>query len=520
MQDVADYYRQCPDQPKVLISDAVCVGRRRGRYPQCPGCRFNDDEKGVGDGVLPPQRDTAPALAAINEVFAGHEVRAPYPEVLDEDIAWRIGHAAASYLRGVLRGLDRSDPVATTLVVGRDMRPSSPALCSALTDGARSTGAKVVDLGMVDTPQLCFAINHLGSCGGVQTSAGRAAGNWNGFKIVGRQGRPISAETGLADIARIAQNMVKHDTGTQGDLGHLDLADEYRAVLRSQLQAPRPMRVVVDASNGMAGKWVPIVLGGVPELDLIFLNDDCNADFAHDPDPLVEQNLRQLRDEVIESAADFGACFDADADRVVFVDEAGEPVPSDVLTALLARQFLSRSPGSTVVYDLRSSRVVEQEIKAAGGVPRRERAGAAYIQKALAASNGVFGGTPGGRFYFRDYYHCDSALLALIWIINLLTEQARPLGSLVRPLTRLARERRSFANPQPDACLRKLANVYADARVDFLDGLTVQYPKWWFNVRPAGTGGELDLHLEADTPELVQQKTEELAAHLGKPAMR
>jgi len=522
MQDVSEYYRYCPDQPEMLISDAVCLGRRRGRYPQCPGCRFNDEEKGTGAGPLPARQaaGTGPSPAAINEVFKDHEVRAAYPEVLDEQIAWRIGHAAASYLRGVLRGLDRSDPVATTVVVGRDMRRSSSSLCAAFTEGARSTGANVVDVGMIDTPQLYFAINHVRSCGGVQTTASHLPGEYNGFKLAGQQGRPIGADTGLADIERIAQNMVKHDTGQEGALRNLDLTDEYRRFVRSQLQAPRPMKIVVDASNGMAGKWVPIIFGDVAGLDLVGLNLEHEGDFVHDPDPLVEENLRQLCAEVVNLGADFGICFDGDADKVVLVDEAGQIVSNDMLTVLLARQFLARSPGSTIVYDLRSSRVVEEEIKAAGGVPRRERVGAVFIKKALAESKGAFGGSPNGRFYFRDNFYCDSGLLALVHVINLLTEQTRPLGAAVRPLLRYARGRGSFENPEPEACLRKLANVYTDARVDFLDGVTVQYPDWWFNLRKGGSEQPLQLILEAATPELVQQKMEELAGHLGRPLAR
>ena len=519
LQSTQEYRRFCPDQPSVLISDAVCQGRRRGRYPQCPSCRFNDPESGADGEPLGERRDGGADAGAIREVFKDHEVRAACPEVLDEEMAWRIGHATASYLRGVLRGLDRSDPVATALVAGRDMRRSSPALCAAVVEGARSTGADVVDIGMIDTPQLYFAINHVRSCGGIQTTASHLSSRYNGFKIVGQQGRPVGPDTGLADIERIAQNMVRHDTRQEGALRSLDLTDEYRAFVRGQLQAPRPMRIVVDASNGMAGKWVPIIFGDVAGLDLIGLNTEHEGDFAHDPDPMVDENLRQTREKVLQAGADFGICFDGDADRVVLVDEAGEIVPNDILTALLAKQFLARSPGSTIVYDLRSSRVVEEEVKAAGGVPRRERVGASFIKKALSESKGVFGGSPSGRFFFRDNYFCDSGLLALVHAINLLTEQARPLGAAVRPLLRYYRQQAYFENPQPDACLRKLADVYADARVDFLDGVTVQYADWWFNLRRSTSQGRLHLSLEANTPELMQRKMQELAGHLGNPVV-
>lgn len=516
MQDVSEYYRYCPDQPKALISDAVCEGRRRSRYPQCPGCRFNDDER-ADAGTLPGgQQPAVSTPSPIEQVFGPDDIRAKCPEALDEELAWRIGHATASYLRGALRGLDRGDPVATTVVVGRDTRRNSPALCAALVEGARSTGANVVDIGVVDTPQVYFAINHLRTCGGVQTTGSGRPLPYNGFKIAGQGGRPVATDTGLLDVGRIAANMIKHDTGQEGALRTQDLGPEYRAFVRGHLDPPRPMKIVVDASNGAAGKWLPRIFDGLPEVELICLNAEHGGEFAHQPDPLAEGCLEPLQKEIARRGADFGVCFDGDADRVVAVDEAGEIVDSDLLTALLARQFLTRAPGATVVYDLRSSRAVAEEIKAAGGVPRRERVGHPYMRKALAESKGAFGGELCGRFYFKENFYCESGLLVLVHLMNTLTAQRRGLGELVRPLRRYARSgRRTFENPEASAVLRRLAGTYAGARVDFLDGVTVQYEDWWFNVRPDGEEPTLCLNLEAATPELMQEKLDEVAGHLG-----
>ena len=296
MQVVQDYYRFCPDQPKVLISDAICLGRRRSRYPQCPGCRFNDGAGGEVGGVRPDSAEHANRTDATGQVFLEHEVRGRYPEVLDEDVAWRIGHATALYLRSMLRGVDRGDPAAMTVVGGRDMRDSSPALCAAFLDGARSTGANVVDIGLIDTPQLYFAVNHVRGCGGVQTTGSHLPADYNGFKIAGRGGREVGEESGLTDIFRIARNMVKHDTGQKGALRKLDLTHEYRAFIRGHLLAPRPLRVVVDASNGMAGPWVEKLLGDVAGLELTCLNTEQQGRFAHAPDPLDDDNLVELCD--------------------------------------------------------------------------------------------------------------------------------------------------------------------------------------------------------------------------------
>ncbi|HEY3245796.1 MAG TPA: phosphomannomutase/phosphoglucomutase [Phycisphaerae bacterium] len=531
MQTVKDYYRYCPDQVKVLISDAVCVGRRRSNYPPCRGCQFNDDERQASG-----QQGSAPVLAnttasggvrreertLIDKVFKAYDVRATYPDPLNEDVAWRIGYATAGYLRSLLRGMQRGDPRSTSLVVGRDMRQSSPALSAAFIAGARASGATVIDIGMIDTSQIYFAINFLATCGGVQTTASHNPAKYNGFKISGQKGTPIGSDTGLAEICQIASNVIKHDTGECGALTQRDLTADYKAFVRRFLRTPKPLRIVVDASNGMAGKWVPIVLGDVPELDLIPLNFEHSGEFVHEPNPLVDANLRQLRDEVLRSQAHFGVCFDGDADRCILVDERAEIIRCDLLTALLARMFLRSNPGATVVYDLRSSRVVAEEIRKHGGKPRRERVGHAFMKKALAESQGVLGGELSGHFYFRDNYYCDSGLLALVHVINLLSEADGPsdraLSAMINELKRYsASGERNFENAQKDATIRKLAEVYASAKIDYLDGITVQYDDWWFNVRKSNTEPLLRLNLEANTRELMEKKLAEVAALLGKP---
>lgn len=520
MQDVANYTRYCPDQPRALISDVICLGRRRSRYPQCPGCQFNPDDTGpvqvAAPNASPPQRPSAPQT--IEELFVGYDIQAKYPEVLTDEVSWRIGHAAASYLRGALKGLDRTDPVATALVVGRDNRPGSSALCAALSKGARSTGATIVDVGVIDWPQLAFAINHLGACGGVLATGSARPIAINGFKLLGHAGRSLGLDTDLADICRIAQNMVRHDTGMQGKARGLDLTDEYRSFVRGRLRTNlRPMRIVVDAANGSAGHWLPALLEGVEGVELVVINGELNGDFAHDPDPLVSANLKSARKAVRDHHADLGVCFDGDASRLVLLDERAQCVGGDLITALLAGRFLERFPGSTVVYDLRSSRIVAEEIKKAGGTPRRERAGQAFIKKALAESKATFGGGPTGRFYFCAPEPCDSSILALVEIINLLGRQKSPFSKLTQPLRRYANSGPlCIAHAEPDSAVRTLAGIYADARVDFLDGITVQYPDWWFNARKRIDSEEpaLGLVVEAATKTMMQQKVKEVTGHL------
>jgi phosphomannomutase len=516
------YYRFCPDQPKALISDAVCAGRRRANYHLCRGCPFNDDENRVGSvwlSAVPRKQDEKPAM--VEKIFKAYDVRGVYPDQLNEEVAWRIGHATARYLQAALRGLNRSEARARTLVVGRDMRKSSPALCAAFIEGARSDGANVIDVGMIDTPQIYFAVNHLPCCGGVQTTASHNPAHYNGFKISGQKGVPVGADTGLNDICAITKNLARRETHVLGELTHRDLSAPYKAFVRSFLETPRRLKIALDASNGMAGRWVPVLFGDVPELELVCLNMEHNGEFVHEPNPLVEANLRQLRDEVRRTGADFGICFDGDADRLIVVDERADVVPCDMLTALLAPQFLARRPRATVVYDLRSSRVVAEEIKRAGGVPRRERVGHAFMKKALATSKGVFGGELSGHFYFQDNAYCDSGMLALVHLVNTLTRLQEPLSVLIAPLRRYAQSgERNFENENQDGTIKQLAQSYKDAKVDFLDGITVEYERWWFNVRKSNTEPLLRLNLEADTQELMEAKVAEVAKLLGTPVER
>ena len=518
-QETEEYYRYCPDEPEVHISDAVCHGRQRVGYPLCKECRFSQGKQ-TGAGAVPgkPQVGRKESRLTIESMFKAYDVRATYPEPLNEDAAWRIGNATAQFLRAALHGADRASNEANTLVVGRDMRRHSPALSEALIQGALSTGANVVDIGMTDTPQVYFAVNHLRACGGVQTTASHNPAEYNGFKICARKGRPVGENTGLPDICRIASKMVRHDAGTQGTLRKQDLSEPYKEFVGSFLKPTKPLKVAVDASNGMAGRWFPILFDDVESLEIIKINFEHSGTFVHEPNPLVDANLAQLRQAVVEQGADFGVCFDGDADRLQMVDERGEIVRCDMVTAILAPYFLEQAPGSTVVYDLRSSKVVAEEIEQAGGIPRRERVGHAFMKKALADSKGIFGGELSGHFYFRDNWCCDSGMLAFVHLLNLITKHGQPLSEMIAPVKRYAASgERNFQNERKDETIAKLTQVYASAKVDHLDGITVQHQDWWFNVRKSNTEPLLRLNLEVKEPSTLEARVAEVAQHLGQP---
>jgi len=530
VQKHQDYYRYCPGEERFKISDAVCLGRRRSNFPKCKGCQFNDDEKKKAAGALTLPGADRKAVETeklkrerITAAFGADEVRGTWPEPLDEELAWRVGQAAATFLRSELRGYERSRSEKSAVVVGRDMRKSSPPLAAALIEGLRAGGSPVIDIGMVDTPQLYYAVQHLTCCGGVQVTGGHQSAAYNGFKICGEKGKPVSTDTGLGKICKAAVNTVKHAGSQMAGLEQRDLSGPYKAFVRSFLTSSsagygpeRPMKVVVDASNGMGGRWIPILFGDVDWLEITRLNFEHNGTFAHDPDPAEEANLAQLRERMRRTRAAFGACFDGDADRVVFVDHEGQIVPADLLTALLAGAFLKKAAGASIVYDLRCSRVVPEEIRKAGGIPRRERAGHAFLQKTMMDAKAAFGGDVYGHYYFRDNGWCDSGLIAFAQVMNLLIETGQPLAELVAPLRRYARSgERCIPSDHREAAIQRLAAAHAGAELDSLDGLTVQYPDWWFNVRAAPGESVLRLRAEARDEVLLAEKLRELEAVLG-----
>jgi phosphomannomutase len=517
-QPLQEYYRQCPGEP-YKISDAVCRQRQRHHYPKCPGCKWHDQPgvevaPGSGDKSFHPLNE-APM---IDKVFKAYDIRGIYPDPLNEEIAWKVGYATAQFLRMNLTGLQKADRRMNTIVVGRDMRPSSPSMAKALIEGILATGSNCVDIGMIDTPEIYFAINHLGACGGIQTTASHNPIQYNGFKISGLGARPIGEDTGLLDIKNICQTLRKNPPIETGRLETQDLSRPYKAHVLQFLKLARKLKVVVDCSNGMACKFLPNIFLDQPNLEIISLNSEITGSFKHEPNPLVDSNLREVQEGVLQHGADLGICFDGDADRGIFVDEQAKIVRCDILTAFLAKYFLKSSPGAAIVYDLRSSRVVREEILNAGGVPKRERVGHVFMKKALADSQGVFGGELSGHFYFRDSFKTDSGAIIFAVTLSVLSNYDMPLSHVLKPLLRYYGSGEiNYEVADKDAAIKKLAARYKDASIDYLDGITIEYDNWWFNVRKSNTEPLLRLNLEANTADLLKSKVEEVGKQLGTP---
>lgn len=539
VQATVDYYKYCPGEEHVKLSNAICLGRRRSHYPKCHGCQFNDDERdnlatGRPDDEtvdaaatmlsLKQDRDRRPqSPPPIVSLFHASDVSGAVPSPLSEDAAWRIGHAAAQFLRSKLRGYDRAAANARSMVIGRDTRPTSSTLEQALIEGVRSTGTDVVSLGIIDTPQLYFAVNHWGACGGIQVTGGHRPENHNGLQICGQKAVPLGVDTGLASIRDISARVPQHQSGTSSRLITKDMSRAYtefvRTFMRAKLRLPRPVKVVIDAGNGAAGRWLPILFKGMRNLRVTRLHYEHTGEFVHEPNPMRSTNTKQLRMCVKEQDADFGVCFDSGAQRCVFVDDRGRTIRPEFLLAILARMLLEREPGATIILDHRSSIAAEEEIIRAGGVPVRERAGNALIKRTMSEHNAVFGADLSGCLYFRENYFCESGILALVQVINLVLRSDRRLSELVRPLQRYSTSGLlRFECEDTECAMTRLAEAHRDAEIQQFDGLTFRYPDWWFNVQPFAADRRLTVTLEARSRKLVDAKIAELLPLLGERA--
>lgn len=468
----------------------------------------------------------------LGRIFKAYDVRGTYPDLLNDQMAWQIGYGVAKFLINEAKAAGETTPMMRNIIVGRDMRTSSPSLSKELISGINTFGADVIDVGLVDTPFVYFAINHLDCAGGVMVTASHNPPQYNGFKVSKRKAKPVGEATGLADVRKHAAMVERATVGTAS--GRTEKRDLWPAYVKHVLNfldlGGKKLKVVVDASNGMAGTMCPKVFGkqgsAVPGLTIVELNfDNTKGEFVHEPNPLVAANLRQLQEAVVKEKADLGICFDGDADRCVVVDEKGGIVGCDHLTAVLAKHFLATSPGAAVVYDLRSTKAVEEEIKAAGGKPLRGRVGHVFMKSLLAENRGVFGGELSGHFYFRDNFNADSGAIAMATVLTVLARSGKKMSELVKPVARYVQSGEiNFEIEDKDGALAKLRQTYGpgsatNASLDELDGVTVDCFSsrgWWCNVRKSNTEPLLRLNAEAKSQGTLDRVIAELAPILGK----
>ena len=429
-------------------------------------------------------------------IVKAYDIRGVVPDELHDGIARDVGAAVVDVL-GVLDG-----PGA--VVVGHDMRPSSEPLAAAFADGVTSRGADVVHIGLASTDQLYFASGRLGLPGAMFTASHNPA-RYNGIKLCRAGAAPVGQDTGLAQVRELAEIGSFEVTDPPGVVEYRDVLAEYGAYLRGlvDLSGIRPLTVVVDAANGMAGHTVPSVLD-VAGLTVVQLYFELDGSFPnHEANPIDPANLRDLQAAVIEHGADLGLAFDGDADRCFVVDERGEPVNPSTLTALIAVRELARAPRSSVVHNLITSRAVPEVVREHGGTPIRARVGHSFIKQTMAETGAVFGGEHSGHFYFRDFWRADSGMLAALHTLAALGGQPEgtALSSLLEPYERYAMsgETNSTVEDQ-DATMAVVEEAYAGrpgVTLDHLDGLTVEHADWWFNLRGSNTEPLLRLNVEA-----------------------
>ncbi|KAB2811733.1 phosphomannomutase/phosphoglucomutase [Pimelobacter simplex] len=443
----------------------------------------------------------------LSKVFKAYDVRGIVGEQLDEELARATGAAYVAVL-----GVD-------ALVIGYDMRPSSPALAGAFADGATTAGADVTMIGLASTDQLYFASGHLNLPGAMFTASHNPA-QYNGIKMCRALAQPVGMESGLADIRdRVAAGAPVTGSGRSGSIGEHDVLQAYAAHLLSLAPVTgRRLKVVVDAGNGMAGHTAPAVFDRLADqVEMIPMYFELDGTFPnHEANPIEPANLVDLQKRVISERADIGLAFDGDADRCFLVDERGELVSPSTLTALIAARELAKEPGATVIHNLITSRAVPEIVTELGGTPVRTRVGHSYIKATMAETDAIFGGEHSGHFYFRDFWRADSGMLAALHAMAALAETDRPLSELLRAYERypLSGEINSTVADQ-DLVLRALEAAYVDrdgVTIDRLDGLSVGHADWAFNVRASNTEPLLRLNAEGkDEPTMARVRDEALA---------
>jgi phosphomannomutase len=439
-------------------------------------------------------------------IFKAYDIRGLYPGEINEEVARQIGRGFVAYLE------------ATQIGVSRDMRLSSPSIAAAFIEGARDQGADVVDYGMMATDMLYFASFTDKLQGGAQVTASHNPGQYNGIKMVRQEAQPLSGDAGLGDIRdMIATHRLPSPAATRGRISTRDILVPYIDKVMSFIDPSlvKPFNVVADAGSGMGGLVAPKLFERLP-CRVTRLCFDIDGTFPnHEANPLIEENRKDITAEVIRQKADVGIAWDGDADRCFFLDGTGEFISGDFVTALLSEAFLLKHPGATIIYDLRASHAVKDTVERLGGRALMNRVGHAFIKQRMRAEDGIFAGEVTGHYYFRDFYYADNGFIPALLMLELMSKKGKSLRELLQPY----RERYFISGeintkvPSMTEVPKKLAAIesrYTDAQITRMDGLSVDYPDWHFNVRGSNTEPLLRLNLEAKTPEMMERKRDEV----------
>ena len=436
------------------------------------------------------------------KVFKAYDVRGIYPTELDEEGAYGIGRAY----------VEQFEP--QEIAVGHDMRLSSPTMAKAAIDGATDGGANVRALGLVGTEMLYFAVGELGLDGGAQVTASHNPPEYTGVKIVRRGALPVGGDSGLLEIRDRALAGFGEPT-RRGEVREEDIWPGYVEKVLSFIDTAhvKPLRVVIDAANGMGGVMLSPVLERLPIDAVPFFFEPDGTFPNHAPNPLLPENREFIVAKVLEEKADLGAAFDGDADRCFFVDDTGEFVPGDFVTALLAESILEKHPGAKIIYDVRASWAVPETIERAGGIPLMNRVGHAFIKQRMRQEGAIFGGEVSGHYYFHDFYQADSGVIPFLLMTELISNRGRRLSELLQTYRDRYFLTGELNTPVPDVAvkLQELKERFgAEGKVSHLDGISIDADDWHMNVRPSNTEPLLRLNLEARERGLMERKRDEV----------
>lgn len=442
-----------------------------------------------------------PKLKFDGSIFKAYDIRGIFPEQLTTDIAYRVGNSLVGYLK----------PKA--IAVGRDMRVSSDELFDALATGILDAGADVIDIGMVSTDGLYFAVGKFGYDGGVMITASHNPKEYNGFKICRQEAQPLSGQAGLDKIKEAMESETILKSPQRGNIARKDISDEYVEHCLSFINPAkiRPFKIVVDAGNGMAGLTLPPVFEKLP-LDVTKLFFEPDGTFPNHPaSPIEPENLVDLQKKIAEVKADFGVAFDGDADRMFLVDKFGNQVGGDMVTALVSDSLLDKYPGETILYNLICSKAVPELIERKGGKAVKTRVGHALIKPLMRKNNAIFGGEHSGHFYFRDFWFSDSGLIAFLVCLDLLSHGDSQLHEKIAEIDPYFRS--GEINTKVNSVREKLDQITefcSDGKIDRMDGISVAYKDFWFNVRPSNTEPLLRLNAEAISKEILAERLEKI----------
>lgn len=438
-------------------------------------------------------------------IFKSYDVRGIYPSELNDELAYQIGRHFVAHF-----GMKN-------VVVGRDMRPSGEALFKAFAQGATEQGANVTDVGQVSTDALYFAVGKYGYDGGVMITASHNPAQYNGMKFTREEAMAVSLEGGLAEVRdAIVAGKLPPAAAAKGMTAKRDILEDFAAHCLSFIRDRskiRPLKIAIDAGNGMAGLTVMSVFKHLP-CEVIPLYFELDGTFPNHPaSPIEPENMVDLQKAVLENNCDLGVAFDGDADRMFIVDEKGQLIGGDMVTALVGMTTLKRLPGSKILYNLICSRSVPEAIEKAGGVPVRSRVGHSIIKKTMREENIPFGGEHSGHFYFENNWFADSGMIALMQCLDLFSESDKPVSAVIAPIDHRVRsgEINSKVQNIPEK-LKQIEATYSDAQIDHLDGITIQYPDWWMNIRASNTEPLIRLNVEGDTRELMEQNRDKALA--------